>query len=125
VLYDNILVHDNRVHPYGFWLEPYHIDVGMYGLQVANVRLHQDGKTESLGDTRGDERTLRPTRRANVSAVAVLYDHASDYGLFLIVYHNYYARIPLPQSVFANAKDRQLEKADPQASPGPWLKVQN
>jgi hypothetical protein len=123
VLYDNIFVHGHRVHPYGYWLEPYHVDVGMYGLQVANVRLHQDGETESLGDTRGGKRTLRHTHRANVSAIAVLYDHAPDYGLFLVVYHNYYARVPLPQSLFTNAKDSQLEKADPEASPGPWVRV--
>ena len=128
LLYDNIVVDGFHVHPTDFCihpLAPYNIDVGMYGLQIANIRLHQDGRTESLGDTRGDKRTLRHTHRTNVSAVAVLYDYAPDYGLFLIIYHNYYARIPLPKSLFAHAKDRQFEKPDPQASPGPWVRVQN
>jgi hypothetical protein len=123
LLYDNIVVDGFRVHPPDFCihpLAPYNIDVGMYGLQVANVRLHPGGQTESLGDTRGGKRTLRREHRANISAVAVLYDYAPDYGLFLIVYHNFYAKVPLPKSLFSHPKDHQMEKLDPEASPGPW-----
>lgn len=123
ILYDNILVGGRRVLPSGFWLEPYHVDVGMYGLQVVNLRLHPNGKPESLGDTRGKNRTLRKQHHSIVSAVAVLEDHSAEYGLFLMVYHNFFASIPLPSNLFVHAKDRQLAKKDPEASPGPWERI--
>jgi hypothetical protein len=124
VLYDNIVVDGSRVHPPGYWLEPYQVDVGMYGLQVVNLRLHSDGRTESLGDARGGQRTFRRAHRDHVSAVAVLHDHAPDYGLFFVIYHSYFAQVPLPKTLFIHPKDRQLEKSDPEASPGPWIQVE-
>ena len=132
VLYDNIVVNDFRpYHPGGFLqeisnpLNPYHIDVGMYGLQAAQLRIHQDGRTESLGDVRGSKRTLRFQHQDNISSVVTLHDYAPDYGLFLIVYHNFFAKNPLPKTVFANSKDKQLEKPDhPESCPGSWRQIQ-
>jgi hypothetical protein len=132
VIYDNIIVNGFRPNPPGLFLidisnplNPYHIDVGMYGLQVARLRIHQDGRTESLGDVRGDERTLRFAHQDNISAVATLHDYDLNYGLFLIVYHNFFAKNPLPKSVFTDAKDGQLEKAgDPKSCLGNWRRVQ-
>jgi hypothetical protein len=125
VLYDNIVINGFRLHPDRWLLSSYDIDVGMYGLQAANLRLYPDGRTESLGDTRGGQRTLRHMHQASISAVAVLHDYAPDYGLFLMIYHNFYAQNPLPRSVFTNQKDRQLVKPDdPELSPGAWSVVQ-
>jgi hypothetical protein len=50
--------------------------------------------------------------------VATLHDYDENYGLFLIVYHNFFAKNPLPKALFAHAKDKQLEKpGDPETSP--------
>lgn len=124
VLYENIVVNGFRLHPPNWCLSSYQIDVGMYGLQTVNLRLHSDGRTESLGDTRGGKRTLRHEHRDNVSAVAALCDYAPDHGLFLIIYHNYYAQTPLPKTLFAHPKDFQLRKPDhPEICPGAWEKA--
>lgn len=128
VLYDNIMVNGSPAHPTDFCihpLAPYSIDVGMFGLHAANVRLHPDGRTESLGDTRGGDRTLRHAHRTLVSAAAVLYEFP-DYGLRLVIYHNYYAQNPLPKTLFIDPKDCQYEKPDhPEQCPGAWIKVQS
>jgi len=128
VLYDNITMNGSPVHPTDFCihpLAPYSIDVGMFGLHAANVRIHPDGRTESLGDTRASGRTLRDTKRTLVSAVAVLYEFP-DYGLRLAIYHNYYAQNPLPKSLFIDPKDCQFEKPDhPEQCPGAWNRVQS
>jgi hypothetical protein len=132
VLYDNIVVNGFRPYPPGGFmvdmsnpLYPYHIDVGMYGLQSVPLRLHQDGQSECVGDVRGGKRTLRAGHQDNISAVATLHDYDENYGLFLIVYHNFFAKNPLPKALFAHAKDKQLEKpGDPETSPGQWQPVQ-
>jgi hypothetical protein len=132
VLYDNIVVNGFRPYlPGGFMVDmsnplyPYHIDVGMYGLQSVQLRLHQDGQSECVGDVRGGKRTLRAGHQDNISAVATLHDYDENYGLFLIVYHNFFAKNPLPKALFAHAKDKQLEKpGDPETSPGQWQPVQ-
>jgi hypothetical protein len=132
VLYDDIVVNGSRPNPPGLFpvdvmnpLYPGHVEVGMYGHQVAQVRLHPDGRTESLGDTRGGKRTLRSGHQNNISAVATLHDYDSKSGLYLIVYHNFFAKNPLPKSVFTDSKDRQIEKpGHPDSCPGSLQRVQ-
>lgn len=132
VLYDNIIVDGFRPNPPDQFprdimnpLYPGHIEVGMYGHQVAQVRIHSDGRTESLGDVRGDKRTLRSGHQDSISAVATLHDYDPNYGMFLIVYHNFFAKNPLPKTVFTNSKDRQIEKpGHPDSCPGSWQRVQ-
>jgi hypothetical protein len=77
VLYDNIIVNGFRPNPPELFpvdvmnpLYPSHIEVGMYGHQVAQIRIHPDGRTESLGVVRGNKRTLRSGHQDNISAVA-------------------------------------------------------
>lgn len=124
VLYDNIVVNGFRLHVDRWLLSSYDIDVGMFGLQAANLRLHQSGGTESLGDTRGGQRTLRHMHQASISAVAVLHDYAPEYGLFLLIYHNFHAQNPLTKSAFTDLKDRQFAKpGDPEFHPGSWSLV--
>jgi len=128
VLYDNIIVDGFRPFPPGgFMVDPMNalwpgnIDFGMFGLQAVKLRLHQDGQTESLGDVRGGKRTLRSQHQDNISAVVTLHDYAPDYGLFVVVYHNFFAKNPLPKSVFSHPKDKQLEKPEhPESCPGKW-----
>jgi hypothetical protein len=131
VLYDNIVVDGFRPYPPGGFmvdmsnpLYPYHIDVGMYGLESVQLRLHRDGPVECVGDVRGGKRTLRLGHQDNISAVVTLHDYDPNYGLFLIVYHNFFAKNPLPTAVFAHSKDKQLEKpGHPETSPGDWQPV--
>ena len=131
VLYDNIVVDGFRPYPPGGFivdmcnpLYPYHIDVGMYGLESIQLRLHQEGPPECIGDVRGGKRTLRAGHQDNISAVATLHDYDQNYGLFLIVYHNFFAKNPLPKALFAHTKDKQLEKpGHPETSSGSWQPV--
>jgi hypothetical protein len=96
----------------------------MYGLEAQQLRIHQDGRTETLGDVRGGERTLRHGHQDNISAVATLHDFDLNCGPFLIVYHNYFARNPLPKCVFADANDSQMEKlSHPETNPGKWHQI--
>jgi len=131
VLYDNIVVDGFHPHPPGGFLVdlsnplfPYHIDVGMYGLQVVQLRINQDGRTKSLGDVRGGKRTLRSEHKDSISAVATLHDYDPNYGIFLIVYHNFFAKNPLSKTVFAHNKDKQLEKpGHPESCLGSWQPI--
>ncbi len=105
VLYDNILVDGIRPYPnspFSFSpLSPTDIDIALYGLWQANVRIHQDFKTESLGDTRSGWRQIHD--RQIISAVCVVYEHPENEGLFIITYHNYWASAPLPK-IFSTEK---------------------
>jgi hypothetical protein len=131
VLYDNIVVNGFRPNRPEFFpvdvlnpLYPYHIDVGMYGLEAQRLRLHQDGRTELLGDMRGGKRTLRLGHQDNISAVVTLHDYDTNRGLFLIIYHNLFARNPLPRGVFVHSNDTQLEKpSHPEFCPGNWQPI--
>jgi len=125
VLYDNVFVDGTRPHPYidlfGH-LGPYDIDVALFGLQTANVRLHPDGTSESLPDGRSRSRKVHDL--GCISAVSVLYEHPEKMSLFLLTYHNFFARTPLPAGVFAGADDRHLVKPEhPDLCPGDWTVV--
>lgn len=125
VLYDNILVDGTRPGPVIDWfgpLGPNDIDMALYGLWKANVRLHPDGKTESLGDTRSKWRRIHD--RQIISAACVIYEHPEDGSLFTIAYHNYWAAAPLPANIFKGTNDRHLAKdSDPDLQPNPWVRV--
>jgi hypothetical protein len=84
VLYDNLLV--DGIRPYPFrdlfgLLGPYDINVALYGLQTANLRLHADGTIQPLGDGRNDKKKLHD--RECVSAVSVLYERRENENMFL------------------------------------------
>ncbi|MGH7951781.1 MAG: hypothetical protein ACREFE_07665, partial [Limisphaerales bacterium] len=119
VLYDNILVDGTRPGPAIDWLGPLgpnDIDMALYGLWKANIRLHPDGTTESLGDTRSKWRRIHD--RQIISAVCVIYEHPENESLFTIAYHNYWAIAPLPKNIFIGKDDRHLAKvSDPDVQP--------
>src|SRR5262245_14250769 len=122
LLYDNILVDGARPRPpidlFGS-VGPYDIDVALFGLQTANVRLHADGSTESLGD--GRNRRRRVADLELISAVAVLYEHPIDHFPFVLTYNNFFAKTPLPPHVFAGTNDRHFTKPrHPDLCPGLW-----
>ncbi len=123
VLYDNIQVDGKRAYPnspHSFGpLSMTDIDVALYGLWQANVRIHADFKTESLGDTRSKWRRIHD--RQIISAVCVVYEHPENDWPFNITYHNYWAVVPLQKSVFRGKHDAHLAKAsDPDLQPNLW-----
>ena len=128
VLYDNILVDGTRAYPsspLSFPSSPLSstdIDVALYGLWQANVRLHPGGQTQSLGDTRSRWRLMH--EREVISAVLVIYEHPERDDVFVIVHHNFWARAPLPKSVFNGEDDRHLAKAsNPDLRPDSWVRI--
>jgi hypothetical protein len=126
VLYDNIIVDGTRAYPSSPWsfspLSSTDIDVALYGLWQANVRLHPGGRAQSLGDTRSRWKLMRD--RQVISAVLVVYEHPEKDDLFVIVYHNFWARVPLPRDVFNGENDRHFAKvSDPDLRPDNWVRV--
>jgi len=122
VLYDNIFVDGLRPYPFidlfGS-LGPYDIDVALFGLQTVNLRIHPDGNTESLGDGRNRRRKVHD--RECISAVSVLYEHPDNKSLFMVTYHNFFARTSLSVSVFPETVDRHFIKPKhPDLCPGIW-----
>lgn len=125
VLYDNVQVNGTRAYPnspYFGPLTPTDIDNALYGLWQANVRIHPDFKTESLGDTRSNWRRIHD--RQIISAVCVVYEHPENDGLYNITYHNFWAVVPLPKHLFHGKNDAHVAKgSDPDLQPNPWEKA--
>ena len=119
VLYDNIRINGDRpVFPYAD-LQTFHIDAAMYGFIKATVTL--GGGQHSKPDRAGGGRTATKSEKLYLSAVSVLYD-TSD--LFMVTYHNVFARHPLPVSVFSGPLDVHFRKpVDPDSYPGVWEKI--
>ena len=99
------------------------IDIALYGLWQANVRLYPGDGVQSLPDTRSGHRKI-PDRQI-ISAVLVLSDEPQDGDLYGFIYHNYWASIPLPKNVFTHKKDFHFVKiADPDARPEKWVRLE-
>lgn len=127
VLYDNIFVDGTRPNPpidlFGP-IGPYDINVALYGLQTANVRLHPDGTTQSLGDGRSSKKKLHD--RECLSAISVLYERPDNGNLFLCTYHNFFASMNLAKGVFSGPHDRHLiSPAHPDQCPGQWIPMED
>jgi len=124
VLFDNVVVDGSKVHPDGFLLWPEQIDFGMYGFEDVKLRIPSDGKSvRYFGNGRAGASRLKSNAKEYVSAVSVLYEMPNEGRLFLATYHNYFARIPLPVTVFAGEDDMHLRKpCHPANSPGAWVR---
>jgi len=124
ILCDNIIVDGIRVER-AFPFTPLtmtDIDVALYGLWQANVRIHPGSKRESLGDTRSPRRWLHD--RQIISAVVVLHESPDNIGLFTISYHNYWASVPLPRNVFDGEDDFHFTKTtNPDIRPNNWVRI--
>lgn len=114
VLYDNIVVNGDRPGARNVHLEAWQIDCGMYGLQTVRLEM-PSGRW--LGDGRGGKRQLTRDQRRYISAICVLYEEFEA----LWVYHNYFASVPFPVSLFNEPQDRHFAKAaHPDTSPQVW-----
>lgn len=121
VLYDNICV-DGERHAFPYTdLMTFQIDAAMYGFIQATLVLGNGGVIGSKADRAGPNRTTTEREKRYLSAVCVLYDTPK---LWMLTYHNYYAAIRLPLSVFAGPSDAHLKKPrDPNCCPGAWEKA--
>jgi len=123
VLFDNIFIDGMRPRGRCIHLESPFIDFGMYGLQT--VDLTQEGdKHVHIREGRGGHRQLTGDARVYISSLVVLNGKPESSEPFLYVYHNYFARIPLPQGIFRGPNDRHFRKpTHPNESPQAWEEI--
>jgi hypothetical protein len=119
VLYDNIAKDKHRASYPDCYLEPYQIDAAMYGHLVASVSLTAQKST--MPDRAGGERTMTPTEKTYISAIIVISAWNDE---SLSVYHNRFAEVPLPFTVFTDPKSAHYVKSgEPGSEPWLWHKV--
>lgn len=109
-------------------LEAGFIDYAMYGLHAVALAVPREGwaEPEVIGERRGGRRQMTPAERTHISAVSVLYEHPDDGKPYLWTFHNFFAAVPLPRSVFAGPHDRHFAKPNhPDRSPGGWIELRS
>ena len=121
VLFDNIRLEDGTRFCPGGPLESFHIHAAMFGEWVVDLGIY-DGQIVRRTDRSGPGETVNVSRRAYVSAVAVLHDSSPD--LSLVVYHNPYASRPLPVTVFTGPRCYNFGVSVENAkTPGSWVRL--
>jgi hypothetical protein len=101
------------------------IHAAMYGDFVVRLRM-RPGTGEIVGREHGLGlgRITTEIEKRYISAVSVLNQWDQSQEPFMITYHNFFADIPLPLSVFNGQKDVHLRKpARPDLCAGEWEKV--
>lgn len=118
VLYDNV-----RLSPAG--INPYHVRVGMYGLEQVRFEAPPVGSEDParfIGYRLGGRRKTTPKDNTTLSAVAVLNDRTSR--ITLDVYHNCYATIPLDVSGMSHPRITHFRLAKGRGGRrGKWVKI--
>lgn len=92
-------------------LDPYSIRVAMYGLEQVKIVLPPLSSKESprsAGVSYGPRRKMTQNSNTSISAVAALYV-PSPGELALCVFHNRFARVPLPPSLLSEYEIRQFQ----------------
>jgi len=82
-------------------LDPYHVRVAMYGLEQIHIALPpiSSGRSPySTGMSYGPKQKMTAETNTSISAVAALVTFGPN-QVDLIVYHNKFARIPLPKGI--------------------------
>lgn len=127
VFFDNIVIDGMRPRVRCIHLDPAFIDFGMHGLGTVILaqETHERGNhLVHVADGRGGRRQMTETDRVYISAVAVLEEEPGSGELFLSTYHNYFASLHLPDTMFRGPLDRHYRKpAHPDCSPQTWEKV--
>jgi hypothetical protein len=120
VLYDNVATEDGRASFPDLWLEGFQIDAAMYGHLVAHVTLNPGGSQRP--DKSGPNRTLTESEKKYVSAIAVI---SSFDDKTVKIYHNRFAEVKLPTTVFDDAMSTHFEKrGEASAEPWKWHKIE-
>ncbi len=101
VLYNPII----SVNP----INPYELKVAMFGLETIDISCSKsmNGAYKILGRKFGTKKKFTKNSNTSISAVAVLTENSGS--LDLVVYHNPYAAIPIPPTVFKKFCCRQLD----------------
>ncbi|TGD71104.1 hypothetical protein E4634_19875 [Mangrovimicrobium sediminis] len=88
-------------------LDPYHIKTAMYGLDtiVFSRPVSMSNRPELLERKSGPRKKLTEDHNTTISALAVLSD--SENGVYLDIYHNAHAAIPLADEIFGDLGCRQ------------------
>lgn len=88
VVYNNVPLHDHT--------SAYDVLVAMYGLETHHIAVpNQPDRSPYLLDKKfGPESRMTKNQNTSISAIGVLYERTEE-ELWLIVYHNIYAEIPL------------------------------
>jgi hypothetical protein len=96
-------------------LEPYHIRVAMYGLEQIHIAVGRDPSVRpyTTGMSYGPKRKMTRTDNTSISAIGHLYLTGPD-TVFLDVYHNTFAAIPLNPTLLAAHGVPQFRLADEQ-----------
>ena len=106
-------------------LESYSIRVAMYGLEQINIAVPPPGQGSpySIGMSYGPKRKMTPEHNTSISAIATMVMAGYD-KIIMLVYHNRFAKIPLPPTLLAPYGIRQFQLGD--ASPGrtaDWIEI--
>lgn len=123
-----LLISDNiRVDERWVYGEPNHfltevdLDKGMYGDTGSCYVWSSIHELPQARAVRINARQLEAHRNEHLSAIGVLCENRNR-EVFVHVYHNYFATVPLPPTVFAGPYDRSFRKrAEPATSLGDWF----
>ena len=83
-------------------VDPYNIRVAMYGLEQVYISVPPIGmgSPHAVGMGYGPKRQMSPDHNTSISAIGALVMTGPD-DIFLIVYHNKFAQVPLPPGCLA------------------------
>jgi hypothetical protein len=106
-------------------LESYSVRVAMYGLEQVYLTVPRPGmgSPHFAGMGYGPKRKMTPTDNTSISAIGALIMNSND-DIRLLVYHNRYAKVPLPPALLAQYAIRQfqLEPDTPGGAAG-WSEI--
>ena len=106
-------------------LEGYSVRVAMYGLEQINIAVPPAGQGSpySLGMSYGPKRKMTPEHNTSISAIAPMIMASRD-QIMLWVFHNKFAKVPLPLGLLAPYGIRQFQLGE--AAPGrtaDWVEI--
>jgi len=106
-------------------LDSYSIRVAMYGLEQINVAVPPIGQGSpfAIGMSYGPKRKMTPEHNTSISAIAPLITIASD-KFVMLVYHNQFAKVPLPPALLAPYGIRQFRLGEaPHGRTANWIEI--
>jgi len=127
-----LLIHDNlRIEGHSIYVGRNHFlkdedfDKGMYGDTGNQYTFTSSRDLPIVKQVRISPRQLGAHRNEHLSAVGVLCER-EDGGVFVYIYHNYFAAVPLPPTVFTGLDDRTFRKpSEPTVSLRIWREERN
>jgi hypothetical protein len=106
-------------------VDPYNIRVAMYGLEQIRIEVPPIGmgSPHSTGMGYGPKRKMTPDHNTSISAIGAL-STTSSAEVFLHVYHNKFAHVPLKYALLGQYGVEQFELDDEMiGTTSKWRKV--